>query len=400
MNIKLYAHQEQLLKLNPKKWLLAHETGTGKSITAIFLAKKNTDNALVICPKSIKEQWLNYIDKYCNSKWLVLTKEEFKKKVKSIGKYDCVIWDEAHYASGMKSSIHKTTMWYVRTYKPQCVYLLTATPFLSTPWNIYALASILGRNWNYMRYKQKFFYEVKFGARTVPVIKKGIEQDIAELVDKLGNTIKLEDCVDMPEQIFKTEYFELTAEQRRAIAEIDDVMPIVKWTKIHQICGGTLKGDGYIEDKFFKSNKLNRLLELCQEHKKIVVVCRYNNEIKNIKSQIQIRKNPPPVFEITGSTKNKQEVIEQADKSDKAIVIANAACSEGYELPSFPIMIFYSYDFSLKNYIQMKGRIQRINKIKRNVYISLIVKDTIDENVKKCIDRKQDFDCAIYDKTI
>ena len=63
------------------------------------------------------------------------------------------------------------------------------------------------------------------------------------------------------------------------------------------------------------------------------------------------------------------------------------------------VMVFYSYDFSLKNYIQIKGRIQRINNIKKNVYFSLVVKGTIDEDVFKCIQRKEDFDIEIYERT-
>ncbi len=74
------------------------------------------------------------------------------------------------------------------------------------------------------------------------------------------------------------------------------------------------------------------------------------------------------------------------------------SCSEGYELPTFPLMVFYSYDFSLKNYIQMLGRIQRINAIKKNVYLSLVVKDSIDSDVFTSLKKKEDFDIAIYNK--
>lgn len=206
----------------------------------------------------------------------------------------------------------------------------------------------------------------------------------------------MSDCIDVPEQIFQTEYFDLTKEQKDAVEGLEDTNHIARWTKTHQICGGSLKGDGYVEDKFYKSEKLDRLIDLAREHPKLIIVCRYNNEVKIISEKLKELKLD--VITITGETKNKHEAVKDADSKENCMVVVNAACSVGYELPSFPIMIFYSYDFSLVNAVQMVGRIQRINHIKKNVYISLVVKGTIDEDVFKCIQSKKSFDIAIYNK--
>jgi superfamily II DNA or RNA helicase len=135
-------------------------------------------------------------------------------------------------------------------------------------------------------------------------------------------------------------------------------------------------------------------LELINQHKKIIIVCRYNNEIKEISKQIKDKK----VLIINGQTKDRHQTVIDAEDSNNVVVLINAACSEGYELPSFNIMVFYSYDFSLKNYIQIKGRVLRANKLKSNVYLSLVVSDTIDEDVYNVIQTKKDFDIKIYDK--
>lgn len=227
--------------------------------------------------------------------------------------------------------------------------------------------------------------------------KKGIEPKIANLVNKIGSTVRMDECVDVPKQTFLTEHFELTREQKRAIKEIEDTLPIVRWTKVHQICGGSLKGDEYNEPQYFKSEKLNRAIDLAKEHKKIIFVCRYNCEVEMLTTAIG-EKTDKLVYKITGKTDDKPEIIASAEMNDEVVVIINAACSEGYELPSFPIMVFYSYDFSLKNYVQILGRIQRINRIKKNVYLSLTVPGTIDEDVYNCIKKKENFDIEIYDR--
>lgn len=43
-------------------------------------------------------------------------------------------------------------------------------------------------------------------------------------------------------------------------------------------------------------------------------------------------------------------------------------------------------------------QILRANKLKKNVYLSLVVKDSIDNDVFKCIQAKQEFDISIYNK--
>jgi len=416
MKKKLYQHQSDLVDLNPKKHLLAWETGTGKTLAAIELAKKNAiEDTLVVVPKSLFEQWEEQISQAVIEKMQstesledlqgmmfgIITKENFRRDWKVLPKRNCLIIDEAHYFSGIKSAMHKSLINYIKKHDPQYIYLLTATPYLSTPFNIYCLARILGVNWNYQSFKRNFFNDIRMGSRIIPVIKKNIEPKIAKLVNTLGNTVALQDCVDVPEQTFQTETFSLTKEQEKAIKEVEEAETnhIVKWTKIHQICGGTIKGDGYTDTKYFSSDKLGRLKDICSEHKKVVVVCRYNAEVEMIAKELEISlKRKGYIATITGKTINKNEVIKASNKMNSCIIIANAACCEGYELPTFDLMVFYSYDFSLKNYIQMKGRIQRITNPKKNVYLSLITKDTIDEDVYKTIQKKKSFDLAIYGK--
>ena len=392
---KLYKHQQELVDKNPKKWLLAWSTGSGKSLTAISLAKGNNQTALIICPKSIVDQWKPQVPK----DWLVISKEQFKKKHKEIGKYNCIIVDEGHFFSNYKSAITKSLLSYINNYNPEYIYMLTATPYLSTMWNMYTYGLIFGRQWRWIDFDRKYFFKMKMGNRMVPMQRKKVNglpivHEVKNIVNSLGSTVALEDCFDVPEQVYQSETFSLTTEQKKGMDNVTDFLPIVLFTKHHQICGGSLKGDGYTEDQVFKSEKANRAIELAGEHDKLIIVCRYNNEIDHLASKIKNRE----VLIIRGDVKDRHSVCLRAEELDKCVVLIQASCSEGYELPSFPIMAFYSYDFSLKNYVQMVGRIQRAGRIKKNVYLSLYVKDTIDEDIYKTIMSKRDFDIELYAK--
>lgn len=408
--MKLFAHQQKIVDKAPDKILLAHACGTGKTLTLAKLAEKKGGKWVIVCPKSIVDQWREKLAEYgITLDCIILSKENFKKRWNELPESNLII-DESHMFSGMhsikkKSGMLKSALSYVKKHNPRCVYLATGTPYLSSPWNIYAQAEILGTVWPYSAFKAKFFQEVNMGMRwPVPVVRKNVEwkgkviptsKAVELLVKSIGDVVTMDDCFDVPEQTFKTEYFELTKEQIKAISKIEETTPIVRWTQTHQICGGTLKGDGYREDQTFKCEKMDRLLELCQENKKLIVVCRYNNEIEVI-AKILEKEKFINVYKITGATKDKNELLKSAESDDKAILLVNAFCSEGWQAPSFPIMVFYSYDFSLKNFIQMIGRVLRADHLKKNTYISLIIKDTIDHDVKKSMDRKEDFKIENY----
>ena len=396
-NIKLYKHQENIIYANPSRYLLAHACGTGKTLTGISLANKNCQSVLVICPKSIKETWIRKMTENSTvPDWIVLSKEEFRRDWNKLKRYDGEIIDEAHYFSGINSMMTKALIKYNKKWNIKYRWLMTATPYMSTPWNIFTIATHLGYYISCASFRAQFFYDINMGGRRVPVIKTGIEDDLKKIVNKIGNTVPLNECVDMPEQVFEVEYFKPTKEQEKAISDITDLEHIVKWTKTHQILGGYLTGNEYEVGRQFECDKLSRIIELATDNDRIIITARYLGEIAMIKEALKdIEKD---VYVLNGATKDRQDLFDKLKSKKKYVLLVSASVSEGWELPECPLMVFYSHDFALKNYIQLQGRISRISNPKRNVYISLVVEDSIDEDVYKCLDKKEDFHLSLYRK--
>lgn len=397
---KLFKHQEEFLKLNPHKKILVWGTGSGKTRTSIEWADKNdSKSTLVIVPKALPKNWEREIKKWSkfpDKKWEIITKETFRKDWDKLKKFDCLIVEESHYFSGMKSLMSKALEKYIAKHKPEYMIGMTATPFMSSPWSVYRLSNLFGYNLNWMAFKLKFFYEIRMGRRMVPVMRKGMEEDVAALVKRMGNVVKLEDCIDVPESVYEVETLKLTKEQEKAMKEITDILPIVRFTRHHQVCGGTLKGNEYEESKHFKCDKLDRVLEIAQESKKLIVVSRYNEEGARIAEYLT--ENGIKSLQINGSVKNRDEVVQEFNNTKEAVLVVQAACSEGWEAPTCDTMVFYSYDFALKNLVQMRGRIQRINHIQKCKYISLVIADSIDEEIYDCVvNKKMDFQIKIYE---
>lgn len=398
--ITLYNHQENLLALNPKRYLLAWGTGTGKTHMCLQLAQLNLsgeEKVLIIVPKALKQNWIDTITKYYPKLFYnIYSKEEFKKYVKTIVRHKAVIVDEAHYFSGYTSQMSKALYWYVNYHKIEYIWMATATPYLSTPMNLYTLARILGHAWHYPTFQAKFFYKIRMGSRMVPKIKDNIEKDLRLCVESIGGTVALEDCIDVPEQTFETIYVDRTKEQSTAITRTNDQEFIVRFTKIHQIENGTLKSDGYTPTVHFPNYKLDILNDLILTNKKIAIFVRYTAQIEYYKEQFKSHNRP--IFVIDGGVKDRHAVVQKVESTEECIVLIQAQCSEGYELPSVPVCVFASMSFSLKDYIQSLGRFLRINKAKKNHYIHLVTRGHVDEAVYDCIKRKESFSLAIYNE--
>jgi len=397
MNLILYKHQKELLELNPKRTGLWWEPGCGKTPVAVLLACKNCSSCLVICPKSVKNNWKREINKWkdSNTEFYITTKESFRdKESNTLPKYDGLIFDEAHAVANYKSKMYKSVKKYIIKYGIKNIWLLTGTPYLSTPFNLYSLGVLLGEDWSWIKFKQYFFDSVKMGKIWIPKPKPNMEKEIARLFNKIGFTKELSECVDMPEEDNEIEYFNLTSEQIKAVEEIDEVIPIVRASKELQIINGCQKSDGYSEDKFYESEKMDRIIEIIDSQKKLAIICKHKLEIESIKNKIQNRK----VFIISGGDKEREKTIDEIDKTDNCVVIISAGVSEGYNMQSIKYVVFYSLSYSWKDMFQVRRRFKRIDKPQKVIYKTLLVRDSIDIAVHKNIIKKKNFVAEIYFK--
>lgn len=404
LKLKLYEHQERVLRERPNKALLAFGTGCGKTATAIKWADIINKETLVVCPKSIVDNWSRELNKWSDnsSKFKVISKENFKK-VCDKDKSDVLILDEAHHFSGYKSQLYKSAIKFIDEKNIKYILLLTATPYRSTPFNIFALGNLLGKNWNWFSFNNKFFTMIKRGPRKWPVLKTKIDgipvkDYIANMVKSLGYVVAMSEVVDVPEHIWIREDFTINAEQKKACTELLDSTAIARLSKVFQILNGSLKGDGYTEDQYFKCEKFDRALELIEENDKIAVVCRHSLELQRFKDNIKDRR----VFILNGETpkEDRDKLIQEFNNSEKCVILLNSKICEGFSLYS-PVMMFYSMDWGLVEFIQMIGRPVRLDNLKSVVYINLVYKDTVDENVyDNVVIMKQDFQAEIYNKNI
>jgi len=332
----------------------------------------------------------------------ILTKEQFRKRCQEVGKREALIFDECHHVENYSSKLFKNTQKYIKIHNIERVYLLTGTPYRVNSFNIWCLGILLGENWPWWEWRNKFFYMVKKGYREWPVQKTHIDGIptavvLNGIINKLGNTVKLSDVAGELEDENIIEYFDITSEQRNAIQSLSDSTVVALITKQLQIENGTLKSDGYSQDKYFKSEKFTRALEIIEDNPKIIVVCRHKLEIKRFNEEIKDR----TIYTLDGSTSSseRQDIMDKFNKATDAICLVQAQVCEGYSLFS-PVMMFYSISWGLVEYLQIKARPLMPDKKNIITYIHLLIKDktSIDYKVyDNVVIKKQNFSIQLYE---
>lgn len=409
---KLYNHQIKAIADTPPKWGLWFRMRVGKTPTAIGLADKHVKTAVIICPKSIKKQWESEVIKWGsgNCEFEVWSREQFRINYKKIKPCEAIIIDEVHTAGGnYKSQFFKAVSNYINHHNVKFVWPLTGTPYTGNPWCVYSYAKLLGKNWDWYKFKMTFFDEVRLGIQPAPgqrdlrtriqIPKKNMEPKLQELLRGMGTVIDLKDITEViPDEDF-IEDIGFSKTQKEISATFFDPNPIVNFAKQHQIESGCLKSDGYVNDRVFECPKDKRLLEICESTDKVVIVCRYLLQIEKYKTLLVGL--DIPIFTIHGQQKETaSEVAEKAEKEERAIVIMQGDTVAGYSLKSFSTMIFASMSFSFVNYDQARFRIQAIGKKNPNSYIHLLTegKNSIDRAVYDCVKRKENFSIELYSK--
>lgn len=394
--MKLYLHQQKIVDQNPHKHLLAHGMGTGKTITALALAQKNGIPPLVLCPKMLKEKWERTAHEMgipCK----VMTREEFRRDYKKTVGYRAVIVDEVHYGySNMKSLLHKALYNYLKDHAIEFVWLLTGTPYTSTPMSVFSLARLIGHDWNFYDFRERFFVIKWLGNRPIWEPKEGIENELAQMVWKIGSIVRLDDCIDVPDQVIEEEVLLPTTSQKKKNKEVllKEANPLARFTKYHQIASGALIGDEFTLPEEIDNEKFKRILEIAEENKKFIVFSRYNFHLNSMAKMLADAGYNCLI--INGETKDKDAVVQKAEGAHRCIVLINTACSVGYELPSFDVTVYASLSFSFVDFEQSKGRTLRINNPHKNLYVVLLTKGSVDEDVWASIKKKQNFSEAIY----
>jgi SWI/SNF-related matrix-associated actin-dependent regulator 1 of chromatin subfamily A len=161
----------------------ADQMGLGKTATAIGYAVYKNAKTLVICPKSVKLNWVREIARFAgkttclwesdghegrtNAQFHVINYDIVQKHLKALKKldFDLLVCDEATFLKNHKSIRSKCILGYYKErkkypgLKTKWAIMLTGTPILNRPMEAFTLLSFLDKD----RFNSAWHFKTRYG---------------------------------------------------------------------------------------------------------------------------------------------------------------------------------------------------------------------------------------------
>jgi len=447
-SFRAYKHQRVGVGflLESKEAVLGDEMGLGKSMQIILassymLYDKSIDKVLIVCPNSMKLNWLYEIKKFTSftgdditiiegtpgkrkkqilnsGSWMIVNYELLRIEDTNILDYlkdfsYSMICDESHR---IKSPKAKQSVACLKVGEFACrKYLLTGTIVANKPedvWNQIRFLDngrILG-SWLSFRKQYCIEKDIKFGRRYVRKIVG--YRNLDDLKDKI-NSVMLrrtkDKCLDLPQKIFQTIPVRMTDKQAalyRKIAEgilkeieigedgkleIDNILSKMLYA-LEVASSPTLIDPNAAPEDSGKLAVLDELLDtyIKEGNKKVIL---WTFFVKNIESFNERYKQYNPVtYYGKTSPKSREKALEdfQHDDNTRLFIGNPQAAGIGLTLTSSSTCIFYDRNFSYVDFKQAVDRIHRIGQHDICHVITLQAEKTIDQYVEALIERKQE----------
>lgn len=373
--MQLFKHQEQFMKENPDKALLAWEMRVGKSLPASIWIDHpcRVGNTYIVTPKQNKKDWLDF-----KTKATVLSKEEFKKLAKEIKNPTAIVIDEIHYfASPLflrgRSQLATALYTLIKENPNMHVLGLTGTPIRQDAWSLHTLLCYIGIYYDWKKWREQFFELKRMPFLRFPAWfpKSDWRIKIRPYMEKHCRIVSLRDVVEYLPPIEPTM---ISIKQPKYIKkEFTDT-----WSAEHQ---------------HEQQNKYKEILKL--DYRKIIVVAHYTDQIDDLKDKLEKEK---PVYVLDGRTKDASKVKKEAQEADDCYFIVQSSMGFGFDGYMFGSIVFASMSHSCLNHTQMLGRMRHQKHLK-NIPAYYLLGGRWDRRILECIEKGKDFNPHIYETT-
>lgn len=426
--------------------LLCDEQGLGKTKESIDITvskKDELNKVLVVCGvNSVRFNWAQEISIHSDEKSIILGNEhdvlsdlerwlnddttyfgiiniEKLRKTEIISKISeyiksqkigGVIVDEVHKIKNPKTQQGKAVANNLRDAKFKIG--LTGTPITNNPLDLWNILNWLGATRdNYFAFRNKYVILGGWEGKQVMGFKNlnNLNADLQQIMLRRTKN----DVIDLPPKIYKNEYIELSAQEKKEykeqknhismiITKIEDENGDIKEKEVPNILGLLIRlREATSGVKSSVKSKIERLVELYTEEylplkRKIIVFTNFTETVKDVVDSLA---EYNPLF-VTGNVplEERQQKVNlfQSSSEHNIIVGTIGAMGTGLTLNKASAVIFIDKSYSYADNLQAEDRAHRIGTEHSVNVISLIAKNTIDENIESILANKKEY----FDKTV
>ena len=412
------------------KILLAHEMGSGKTLTALSIAYQMSKKCFIVVPKSILSQWKDEIkkwhlstedkifimngdkednlDKLTNRDYThyILNYEKLRFLYKPENKWTdyerdlnailekfpkeefVLIYDEMYKIKNYKSQLNRAHMKFRDNYW-FAVVGLSGTPMENSLWDAYTTVNMIAPNVITKQDMFKYFViDTGYGFRF-----RNFNLFNKMLKNLMHRVTKKEIRADLPELVQEYKFVENTSKAKVLEATIvgnaDSVFSIYTTLRVM---------DSYIEDdgknKFFEgvktiehTNKWEELESILEEigENKVLIFTSYAKTAIWLADKLS--KANYKATAMYADIKDKEKIKNDFVNGDLQIVVATAVWERGVDLPDIDYLVNFDFPINPSVYAQRINRIFRINSGRPKLVVNLI-SDTIEKDVYEIVKGK------------
>ena len=300
--------------------------------------------------------------------------------------YDTLMLDES---SLIQNDTAKRTK-FILSLHTENVILLSGTPTGGKYENLWSQLHLLGWDISKKTYLNTFV-ETRLqdvgGGLKIPVVVgyKNIGRLKRKMREYGCNFLKTSEIFDLPPQTFNEIRISATAEYKRfrknKIVELDDGTTLIGDTTLtellysRQLCGA------------YNPEKLAAFSDLLQSsNDRFIVFYNFNAELDALKDICKSLNRP--TSEVNGHCKD----LTAFEKYDNAVLLGQyQSASMGLNLQAANKIIYFTPPLSSELYEQSKKRTHRIGQEKPCFYYQLICKNSVEVDIYKTLEKRQDF---------
>jgi SNF2 family DNA or RNA helicase len=359
--------------------------------------------------------------------------------IKDWYKNRCVILDESH---SIKNNSRQTQILLQIKDFFEFRYLLSATIAPNSIIDLFYQFEFLDENIIYNSYQgfldRIAYLGTRFSAYDIKVDKDGNriykEEEIKKFKDEVSKYIivrKKEDCLDLPDHRINKIYCSLEGinleiyknvisyclnivkEEKGYIdsIEVKNKLPYIlqALNNINMLKEKIDKNKNNIlfklieKWKFSDHSKIedcNELLDkyINEEEQKVIIFSYHPKTIEDLKEYYQ-KYNPLIIhgqIDITGDNKDREEEKDsiinlfKVNKENNLLISNPTIIKTGLNIVESSRIIYFDRDYNFETYYQSKDRIYRIGQDKKTIIDNLIIENSFDEIIDKCLDSKKD----------
>lgn len=459
--MKLYKHQKEAISFvinNDGCGALFHDPGLGKTRTGLEIYRhykiaKPKLRLLVVCPLSlVNSAWGEDINKFTQFSYvpfkelkkvktvpdIVVVNYEALISKKNLPVIQSLIWkyhfmcilDESSRLKNNKSVTTKTLLKLAEHFDYRII--ASGTPMPNSEVELWGQMNFIEPELlhkSFYAFRNTYFHLERNGIKRLgnrymskdelrEIFSEGWKYAITdesrqELMDEINpytHWVKKAEALDLPEKIDEIREVTLSAQERRAYKEMEDLLiteidgvevtaqiALTKLMKLRQVTAGFLYSEHGKPLPIGKSSKIKELENVLEElgKQQVIIWVQFHHEVREIEKLI--REKFGSVVTLYSGTKDREDSINKFKNSEAQYLIAHPrSAAHGLTFINCSAMVFFSLDYSYEAHAQARDRIHRIGQKSSCLYVYLVASNSIDGELLKVLQRKQSLQDVVY----